>query len=219
MVIEKVRKTLALANCESATEQERETALRMAHALLAKHNLSMADIAEVGEKRGDYKVHAVWMPWQRMVANAVAKLCFCKFVGERAKGLRATQHFIGTEGNSITAAEMAVYVMGSIDRESRVVGGGTSFCVGAATRIAHRINDMIREAQQVEATPGTSVVLADVYRTEEDQNEDVMRQLFGRLTTSKVKASDARAYAQGSEYGKTVGLHRQATGATQKRLK
>ena len=42
-IIEKIRKLLALANGTGAADQERESALRMAHALLAKHNLSMSD--------------------------------------------------------------------------------------------------------------------------------------------------------------------------------
>lgn len=43
-ILEKVKKLLALAGNAGATEGERDNALRMAHGLLAKHNLDMADL-------------------------------------------------------------------------------------------------------------------------------------------------------------------------------
>jgi hypothetical protein len=43
-ILEKVKKLLALANDKGATEGERDNALRMAHGMLAKHNLDMSDL-------------------------------------------------------------------------------------------------------------------------------------------------------------------------------
>ena len=47
----RVRKMLALANDAAATEGERENALRMAHATLAKYNLELAEAVERGDAR------------------------------------------------------------------------------------------------------------------------------------------------------------------------
>ncbi len=43
-VLDKVRKLLALANNEAASEGERDNAMRMAHKLLTMHQLEMADV-------------------------------------------------------------------------------------------------------------------------------------------------------------------------------
>jgi len=43
-IIEKIQKLLALGSCTGATDGERDNALRMAHGLLLKHNLSMVKV-------------------------------------------------------------------------------------------------------------------------------------------------------------------------------
>jgi len=43
-VIDKINKLLALGNNAAAAQNERETALRQAYSLLAKHNLEMNDL-------------------------------------------------------------------------------------------------------------------------------------------------------------------------------
>ena len=51
-ILDKVKKLLAVANNEAATEGERDNALRMAHNMLAKHNLAMADLDEHNKLEG-----------------------------------------------------------------------------------------------------------------------------------------------------------------------
>lgn len=66
-ILERVRKMLALANDEAATEGERDNALRMAHNLLMKHQLSMEDVEnhakDKDDPRGHFKGDGWSMPW------------------------------------------------------------------------------------------------------------------------------------------------------------
>ena len=43
-VLERIKKMLTLGNDAGATEAERETALRMAYNVMAKYNLTIADL-------------------------------------------------------------------------------------------------------------------------------------------------------------------------------
>lgn len=43
-IINRVKKMMALANDSAASDGERENALRMSYALMAKHNLDMTDV-------------------------------------------------------------------------------------------------------------------------------------------------------------------------------
>jgi hypothetical protein len=59
-VLERVRKLLALGTNAGATEGERDNAMRMAHALLAKYNLDMAQVQmETGEVSEDRRVPTI----------------------------------------------------------------------------------------------------------------------------------------------------------------
>lgn len=43
-ILDRIRKLLAMANDERGNDNERETALRQAHAMLTKHGLELADV-------------------------------------------------------------------------------------------------------------------------------------------------------------------------------
>ena len=71
--LERVKKMLTLANDAGATEGERDNALRMAHATLAKHNLTLSEAEAAGstpeEKRCDGAIETRNMPWARRTAH------------------------------------------------------------------------------------------------------------------------------------------------------
>lgn len=230
-ILEKIRKTLSLANDKGATEQERETAMRMAHGLLAKHNLSMAQVEKAGKateaQRTLGKTVFYGRPWAQTVSWAVAKLCFCEYVVTTASSAKNTTHwFIGRESNSVTAGELAQFLVTSILKESksraRRNGGGNafarSFATGAAAMITKRVNEMMAaSAQQTaeNATPGTSLVLASVYATEKDANIAYRNSLV-KVREGKARRSpgvDYGAFNQGSDYGRGLQLGRQITGS------
>ena len=66
-IIEKIKKLLALAADSGATEGERDNAIRMAHGLLAKHNLDMAQVtaSQQIEGREKYQNDTWGMLWCR----------------------------------------------------------------------------------------------------------------------------------------------------------
>jgi len=70
-IIEKIKKLLALAADSGATEGERDNAIRMAHGLLAKHNLDMAQVtaSQQIEGREKYQNDTWGMLWCRQVSQ------------------------------------------------------------------------------------------------------------------------------------------------------
>lgn len=222
-IIDKVRKLINLANNAGASEGERDNATRMAHALLAKHNLDMSVLeAETGTVASDRK-HDISKfqssPWRRTVAHAMANLFFCEYA--YMKG--TNQHiFVGRKDNIITAQEMTMFVMKAIAKAGSAYGrenGGNkhrnNFLRGAADKVSARAWDIKRASQKQESTPsgtGTALVLADVYDTEKQKNNDLLNELFGRPTKGRSQRRrnvDWDAYTKGSQYGDSIQLNKQ----------
>lgn len=221
-VIERIRKMLALANDLAATEGERDNALRMAYNTMAKHNIDMATIEQSGQKnkeaRIDFpKVSWSWT-WAKQVNAIVADLFFCKYYYfEKINGTQITHHFVGRESNAMAAAVMADYIVNSILKEGRAIYKSNtsapmrSFAVGASHALSRRVTEIKRQkAQEFEATPGTSIVLASLYATEAAENEKCLpanlRVVKGR--SSKVQGD---AYSKGREFGDSINLDLQVT--------
>ena len=123
-ILARVAKMLALANDAGATEGERDNALRMAHATLAKYGLSLAEAEAKGSApeakrtRTNLKTRKeVWVAW---LASAVADLFFCRSYF-MADSRNKTYFFIGREANAVTAAEMLAYLVSSIFKEAAKV--------------------------------------------------------------------------------------------------
>jgi hypothetical protein len=233
-VMDRVRKMLNLANNAAASEGERDNALRMAHNILAKHNMTMSQVDLDGGKPVEGREHTVVKVknkmWMTQVANSVAKLFFCNvFMSKRHDGIDLT--FIGRQSNVATAKEMAIYVIESIRKEGQRRAKGDSqwhlsFNKGAAYRIHERCDELRRSAEQASTTAstGTALVLASVYETERKANEDYISKSMG-ITLSKSKPGrqsnvNGSAFGAGREFGGTVSLNRQVGGgsASQGRL-
>lgn len=123
-VLNRVKKMLNLANNSAATEGERDNALRMAHAALAKYNLSMADVEAAGNTLdNDPRVkeefdHDANTDWTRRAAGGVGKLFFCFYYRQKYAGGTAKHVFVGKSLNVLTATYMTEYVINSIKREA-----------------------------------------------------------------------------------------------------
>lgn len=221
-VLERIRKMLALADTESgATEGERDNALRMIHATLAKYNLSLAE-AELEGMSGESRVKSednTISPnnWARTVAAAIADLYFCEYFYTNWHNGKITHYFIGREGNTITTRETAAYVVRSIQKEARrkkreagVTGPWErSFCNGAAHRIYLRCAELRRAAEKPQlekASTGTALVLASVYASEEVANKALLPKNLKKGRRGEI--TDHRAAAAGYEYGSTINLNR-----------
>lgn len=210
-IIDKIRKTLAMAHGAGASDQERETALRMAHALLMKHNLTMADIdAKAADaSRTVHEAQFFGRPWARIVCQSVARVFLCEYLYTSFSGEQKVKHmFVGTEANVVTASEMAAYLVASIQRESRRHESPRSFANGAADSLAKRARAMHEAARHEPSTGRDLVVVED---REMKANQEFMRARFPTLRSvrSRAQVRNEDSYRAGQTYGRQVSLNRQ----------
>lgn len=218
-IISRIKKMLALASNEAASEGERDNAMRMIYTLLAKHNLSMNDIdateAPESRERQEFVVSAD--KWARDVSNSVAKLFFCKYFFMRTRTSGRDQHcFVGKQSNVATCVGMSEYLIASIKREatkrykSPTSPEGRSFCVGATLAIWVRVREMLEK--DVDAQPGTALVVVNLRKQEEDANIEWLQSNGTTLVAKKERADNsirASAYFNGKDYGSKVSLNNQ----------
>ncbi len=226
-VLDKVRKLLSLANNAGATEGERDNAMRMAHALLAKHNLSEDDL-DVKENRVKEQLNTYGSPWARSIAASIARLYFCKYF--YSKGKSVIHNFVGKESNAVTASLMTNYVIKSALKEAgkkcKEEGMShsfkTSFLIGTANAVRDRVDQMIAaQANDVHTKGnGTEITLASVYKTEAEENAAWVSEHVGGLSTGRTKRSSVRSdgYSAGQAYGATVGLNTQVASGRQAKI-
>lgn len=227
-ILERVRKMLALANDAAASEGERDNAIRMAHATLAKYNLHLSEVAALKTKKGerpslDPRVEKsatdYGYPWARQAAQAIARLYFCEYFFLRTRQTDKVIHvFIGSEANSIVANEMARYVIKSILSEagrrmrnaSETWAWHTSFCKGASYALYYRCEDLRNASTRTASAPGTALMLVDVYTAEQSANRAYLA-LHHNLVQAKdrQRAPTARGYESGREYGNNINLSAQ----------
>lgn len=232
--IDKIRKLLSHANDNAAgSEHERDNAMRMALKLLAKHNLTMSDVAvEDKEDRESVTIEQFPCPYRKVIAAAISELYFCKFFHEKVPNKQKFLfHFVGLESNIITTREMTLYLIKSILDESIKMYGrapgqaqalATTFRNAASRRIMERCAELRAEAEaehQAESAPGTALVLANLYETEKTANENYIVSILGikdlKKTTVKLANKSQRAAAAGREFGDKINLSNQVGGATE----
>lgn len=223
-VVRRVKKLFAIANDSAATEAERETAMRMAHSIIAKYNLDQAEIESSGaapEKRIAHQGTFYGRPWARIVAQAIADMCFCSYVYHPATEAKLTRHrFIGKESNAISAAALAEYLVESIRkqaaREKRVRGAGNeyarSFATGASHAIYHRVKELVRKNADLPMSNGRELVLASLYQTELAANRELLATMYPKLRDGRKGKQAGYGYSEGHEYGNKVGLNHQVAG-------
>jgi len=228
-VLSRVKKMMTLANDAAASEGERDNALRMAHATLAKYNLTMAQADASGVKSEETRlqdgVELREHPWMRTVASAVAKLFFCHFFYTNHGGNRYKYTFIGKESNVYTAQEMLKYIIKSIDSEGKrwakkYAGNASgsdwrSFCKGAAHKVYYRCVELQEAAERTPAAPGTALVLASVYESERQANLAYLAAAGIRLKIGASRQRSARGagFSAGQDFGGKIGLSNQIGGA------
>jgi hypothetical protein len=155
-MLARIKKMLALANNEGATEGERAAALHHANLLLQKYNLSLADLPadQVNEPREEQVLVVCGDRWLRDICDSVAKLHFCNYMfASTGTSGKWANYFIGRQSNVVTAMLMSEYLIKSIKREatkryrSPTSPEGRSFCVGMTRTLESRIYDMLLAAQ------------------------------------------------------------------------
>jgi hypothetical protein len=216
--LDKIKKLLAVANDDRGNETERETALRQAYSLMAKHNVEIADIEAHGNKPSEPRINFEndsWSwTWARQTAQVVAELFFCKYyTSYKINGTKCRHHFIGLESNAMTAAVMSDWIINSVLKEGRkmykenTAPGTRAFATGAMHKLHTRVQEIIKQTQ-ADATPGTALVLANLYITEADANNKL---LPADLRTRKARQAkvEGDAYARGLAFGAGINLDKQ----------
>lgn len=255
-ILRRVRKMMRLAECAGATEGERDNALRMVHATLAKYNISMSQV-EAGdnskqEQRGKLREAYLGKPWAIQISAAIARMCFCHYYystmgGNAGPTQKAMHTFVGLESNTITAKEMSMFVVDSVNKEAnryrRQIGAGyaeyRAFAQGAAAKIRARCDALVEEAKrkgvQAQDTDadepellsregaGTALVLASLYQSEADANKKWLEDMnitLGKGRSQSIDPSRGFAHRAGVQYGASVSLQRQVgSSGTNKRIK
>lgn len=221
-ILNRIKKMLALANNGAATEGERDAALQQSYSLLAKYNLTMAQVEQHDqtpeEKRLAEKATFPVYPWARQIANQVADLFFCKYYFMRlGVGKQATHVFIGKESNAATAQYMAEFVVRSVMREAAKMYGSAiapdarNFAVGVVNKLYERIREIKASfnKQEEPTTTGTAIVLASLYKTEAEANAKWLEELGVKLKASANRqkgVTDSDAYRAGRDFGAKVSL-------------
>lgn len=221
-VLDRVKKMIALGNCEGATEAERETALRMAYKILAKHNLSMADLpAESGEAREKIEITISADKWARNVCQSVAKLFFCHYFFQRTNTSgKDTHFFVGLQSNAVTALNMSDFLIKAIKREASKLYSsptsprGRSFCIGTMISIHKRVEVMVSDKGGLEnaAGPGTAVAIVGLHKSEQELNKKFLEDEGTSLKVATRRADNSLRYGafmDGKDFGGKVSLNRQ----------
>lgn len=231
---DKIQKLLNLANGNAAGgEHERDTAMKMALKLLAKHNLDMANFVQDQKQEDRVSVQDTQYayPWMRTVANALAEMYFCKFFSTAIPQYKRIYTFVGKESNVEMAKEMTRYVIKSIQREAARERKArnerepfeNSFLNAAGVTLANRcyaikqeeINGQEREAEEArKGAPqtGTALVLSTVYKEEESKNALFIVEKMGvklKMGKSNMRSTSNDGRAAGAAYAKTINLGRQ----------
>jgi len=230
-VLSRVRKLLTLAHDAGATEGERDNAIRMAHATLAKYNLSLSEVDSAGnlkhadENRVKTEHKTMRHRWMRTVYYGVAQAYFCTYFTIVPTGQSyALHYFVGRESNAISAREIGDFLCKSIQREAsrkqreNMESGAyhRSFCNGAASKVFYRCKELMEselrgEEPNAPKQPGTALVLANLYETEKVQNALVLKNMGITLRKGKSgsRSSSGNGYHDGASYGSKVHIGRQ----------
>lgn len=214
-ILDRAKKMLALGKCLGTTEQERDTALQMAYRLLAKHNLTVADVNmhEAPEPRDRYKVPGWSMLWAKSAHHHIADLFFCEYYyGGKINSTKCWHYFVGKEGNATTAMHMADYIVASILKEGRTRYGDNlcpetrSFALGAVSKLRQRIAVLKEQAaKDPELSSGTALMLVNVYASEKAANALI---LPSDLKEGRAgKPADSEQWHEGRAFGDKLSLN------------
>ena len=196
-VIEKIKKLFALANCEGASENEAETAMRMANKLLDKHSLSNLDLTD-NEKpvmRFTTGTNTIWI---KSIYNGVSRLYDCKYFTSREDGVM-THVLVGTVANLTTARIVIDQLLDQVKKETR--GMNAAFRNSAGSALYWKCDKILqaRKEDKGEIIPGTGLVPLDLVKKAEVANADYIAEHVGELGKPKKRRTEFSA--EGKAYG------------------
>ena len=230
-VIARAKKMLNLAN-SSNYEAEAESAMKMVRTILAKYNLSMAEIEANNEGQPsnpeEFEFNKYKIRWQRSIVAGVCKLYGCYNFWRDTGDSRGNHHvIIGKIHNIQVVQSMSQYLVQTcrrLEREAFELAQSedrntykfkTSFLNGASDGIRSNVEKIIREQEKSKAEPGTALVLIKEY----DRNKEFTNSKY-KLRSSRRRSTfqSGSAYNKGYESGSSISLNSQVSGSSQGRL-
>lgn len=230
-ILVRVKKMMAIAADPRAHDGDRENALRMAHNILKKYNLDMADVSAVKdggrytpETRSQVVVELDGRDWARGLCSEMARMNFCGMMytpkrvmknGQWVLSKRFDYCFIGTKANAITASLFAKEFVESTYKEySRLKkpkgrAYARSFAMGVWTILYQRITDMLTEDR-------LEPKMENILQIEETLNKEVVTALSKPAAPRKRKDVDLDGFLAGKEHGGKLPLARRVSGAFEK---
>ena len=179
-IIEKVKKILAKADeSRNASEHEVQAAAEMARRMMARYNLSLADVEldsdevkfheEIRIMHAEAGETGVAFQFEHMINHAVAKITNTEYFLNRRRaynpGRKAStvtkMIFAGTEVDVAVAVELSRYLLRKVRELSKVeVGGGVtvarrSWCEGFGNRVLERARESVIVKREVMDENGT----------------------------------------------------------------
>ena len=224
-IIKKIQKILARGDADrNDNENEREIAMRQAHAMLAKHGLAMADVTDAAVIRDHmgplgrsfFGLKQRYL-WETSVWNAIALLNGCKLVRERQDRRVAV---IGRQARVQVVASMATYVINAIIRQAKAEGHAIAgFGDGASSGVYKQVYAIQASMAQGDiggekVSAGTALILVNQNKEALVEAKTATTEFYPRLVTTRSSgSSNASARMAGYAYGKKVSLNTQIGGS------
>lgn len=196
----RVRKLLALAGDQGATENERAVAMQKAQALIEQHNIELGDDEHFEDQikivKGDIFVKGMKLPFHKIVGRSVAALYECShLIHPRVDG----HSYWGMSHQVEAAEETFLWIVAQIEDLYRVALKAfdgqldkrqraelrASFKDAAALRVEHRIREII--AQRKQNRDSRALVVIDT----------AAQKIAEELANSNIKAAKPPALREG----------------------
>lgn len=218
----KIRKLLNMTTANGATEDEAETAMRMAMGLMAKHGIEQSSLGgEASKAKMGSRVPQQFRPHQLILAQAAGVLYGCKtlFYSMGKHGLV----FVGRPDNIDAAEQTMFWLMRQTEEFYKLAlprglskparsDFRRSFKDACANRVLNRayklVDDMQRNNQQAQAATGSTALVVQGYFDNLRKENELATAEFN-VKTKSVRMKYGSGTPAGVEAGDRVQLRRE----------
>jgi hypothetical protein len=216
-IIEKIQKVLELAK-RGGTEEEADTALQLAHQLLAKYNLTLDEV-ESHTTEEDYFIDdsvksPIKLSWQHYVYQAISNLYFCHYI----KG-RSSHNIIGKPSNVEVVKYLAAYIVQTGEKlakqECATTRERNDFKKGFCLKISERAEAEVARAKRgdIKDEQGNALILRPLYEKTANDIKIFLAEKGPRTHKTSFRAAGSTSgFNLGQQAGEHVSLR--GTGIT-----
>lgn len=212
-----ISKLLQVQEGRGATEAEAAQAAEHVQRLLGEHNLTLSEVeakggASDGGKRSKEQTElSAAGEWHQILMRSVAEGNFClhKVIKPTVGQVNRRFHvLVGRDVNVRASKELYGYLVSTVTRllydggRKMTTEEGRAWLQGCVDRLAHRLHVRMEERQRedqerqnaarAKGDASRALVLADVYGTESERNNDMLNGWPDGTTTARRQAHAAR---------------------------